>query len=178
MAQKTFDESGNESTYSIWNKIQAMFTDLYNNGSVGAGSNSTITGLTGVTSINNSSLAIIGASETLSGLQTAGSLKVDTGTKTATAAAGAATLNKSSGIVTSEALTTAAGSDYTLTLTNSTIAAGDVPMVQIDSNGTAGLPMCYSAKCTANTLTVIVRNTHASAAFNAAIKIQYVILKA
>ena len=127
-------------------------------------------------------LAVTGATTlaaaTSSGLVTAASFKLDTSTKTATASSGAATLNQSSGIVTSEALTTVAGSDYTLTLTNSTIAAGDLALVSIDSNGTTGLPLAYSAKCTSNTLTVIVRNIHASVAFNAAIKIGYAILKA
>lgn len=50
-------------------------------------------------------------------------LRVDDGTKTATATAGAATLNKAAGKVTTEALTTAAGANYTLTITNSTVAA-------------------------------------------------------
>src|SRR5688572_28761934 len=42
---------------------------------------------------------------------------------TATAVAGAATLSKQSGVITSEALTTAAGSGYTLTLTNTLVSA-------------------------------------------------------
>ena len=129
-----------------------------------------------------STLGITGATTaaaiTSSGLVTAATAKLDTGTKTATATAGAATLNKASGIVTSEALTTAAGATYTLTLTNSTIAAGDIPQVTLDSNGSAGIPIITSAKCTANTLTVIVTNIHASAALNAAIKFAYMILKA
>ena len=41
---------------------------------------------------------------------------------TATATSGAATLNEPVGAITSESLTTAAGSDYALTLTNNLIA--------------------------------------------------------
>ena len=146
--------------------------------SINAASNLTVGGNLAVTGTTALTGAATAAAVTSSGLVTVASAKLDTGTKTATASAGAATLNKSSGIITSEALTTAAGSDYTLTLTNSTVAAGDLALVSIDSNGTTGLPLAYSAKCTSNTLTVIVRNIHASAAFNAAIKIGYAILKA
>lgn len=158
MTQQLLDQTAQERLDVALAKINANFTDLYN--TFGGSANPSVTTLTA------------------SGLATEQSLKLDTGTKTATATSGAATLNKSSGIVTSEALTTAAGSTYTLTLTNSAIAAGDIPMVSIDSNGTAGIPSLTSAKCTANTLTVIVTNIHATAAFNAAIKIQFAILKA
>jgi hypothetical protein len=130
-----------------------------------------------VTSVTASG-QISGGTVISTGLATDGSLKLDTGTKTATATAGAATLNKSSGIVTSEALTTAAGSTYTLTLTNSAVAAGDIIMATIDSNGTAGIPHLTSVKSTANTITFIVTNIDGSAAFNAAIKIAFAVLKA
>lgn len=168
MALQLLDPTGQEREDYRLAKINAMFTELY--ASVG-------TGAAAVTSLTASG-AVAGATVTSTGLETAGSIKLDTGTKTATASGGAATLNKSSGIITSEALTTAAGSDYTLVLTNSVIAAGDNALVSVDSNGSAGLPLLYSAKCTSNTLTVIVRNAHASAAFNAAIKIGFAILKA
>jgi hypothetical protein len=179
MAQQILDPTGQEREDYRLAKINAMFTELY--ASVGTGAAS-VTSLTASGAVAGASLAatagITGATAVLSGLATDESLKLDTGTKTATASSGAATLNKSSGIITTEALTTAAGSDYTLVLTNSKIAAGDNALVSIDSNGSTGLPLLYSAKCTSNTLTVIVRNAHASAAFNAALKIGFAILKA
>lgn len=77
-----------------------------------------------------------------SGKTTTATFQLDTGIKTVTAVTGAATLNKASGKITSEALTTAAGASYTLTLTNSAIAAADTVYVSL-ANGTnsAGLPM-------------------------------------
>jgi hypothetical protein len=55
---------------------------------------------------------------------------------TATASAGAATLNAAgSGVITTESLTTSVGSDYTLTLTNNMIEAGDVVVAMV-GNGT------------------------------------------
>ena len=187
MAQQTLDQNENESPETFIGRLNAMFTELYT--SFGGATNPSVTTVTtsGNATIGGAlsaaSAAIAGAISGVttlvaSGLATVQSLKLDTGTKTVTASAGAATLNKSSGIVTSESLTTAAGSDYTLTLTNSSIAAGDVALVSVDSNGSTGFPVLYSSKTTSNTLTVIVRNAHASVAFNAAIKIAFAVLKA
>jgi hypothetical protein len=102
-------------------------------------------------------------------------LTVDSGTKTAMATAGAATLNKGSGIVTSEALTTAAGATYTLTITNSTIAATDLvfPSVELGT-ATTGTPAITTTTVVAGTITIIVQNIHASAALNGTIKISFV----
>jgi hypothetical protein len=181
--------------------VGASATSINSGSDLSVGGNLSVTGTTALTgaatltgAISAASAAITGAvtaasaaisgavtavtTIVTSGLATVQSLKLDTGTKTATATAGAATLNKSAGIVTSEALSTAAGSSYTLTLTNSTVAAGDLALVSIDSNGTAGTPQLLSAKCTSNTLTVIVKNVDASVALNAAIKIGFAILKA
>lgn len=105
-------------------------------------------------------------------------LQVDTGTKTATAASGAATLNKMSGVITSEALTTAAGADYTLTLTNSDIAAADLVFASVNLGaGTGGTPTVASVKPAAGSVTIVIQNIHASAAFNAAIQIPFLVVK-
>lgn len=103
---------------------------------------------------------------------------VDTGTKTATATAGAATLNKRAGVVTSESLTTAAGSDYTLTLTNSTIAATDIVLVSI-TNGTNTTAPIYVHTVTpgSGSVAIKVRNANGSAtALNGTIKIAYLVV--
>jgi hypothetical protein len=95
---------------------------------------------------------------------------------TATAVAGAATLNNRFGVVTSEAITTAAGSTYTLTLTNSEVQAGDIAMASVSLGaGSAGTPVVCGVTATAGQLKVVVQNVHASAAFNAAIKITYAV---
>lgn len=99
-------------------------------------------------------------------------------TKTATASAGAATLNSPSGVVTSEALTTAAAATYTLTLTNSCIAATDIVLVSVGlGTSNAGTPEFASATPAAGSLSVVVKNSHASNALNGTITISYVVIK-
>lgn len=99
-------------------------------------------------------------------------------TKTASASAGAATLNSPSGVVTSEALTTAAAATYTLTLTNSCVAAGDIVLASV-GNGTnsAGTPTMCSVTPAAGSVVVVVRNSHASAALNGTLTIAFTIVK-
>jgi hypothetical protein len=98
---------------------------------------------------------------------------------TATASAGAATLNAAgSGIVTSESLTTAAGSNYTLTLTNNMVAAADIVFATVQlGTSTTGEPMVESITPAANSVVILVRNNHGSAAFNGTIKIGFLVLK-
>lgn len=102
-------------------------------------------------------------------------IKVDSGTKTATAVAGAATLNKASGQITTESLTTAAAADYTLTVTDSAIAATDLVMAsfQLGTN-TTGTPVIRSVTPAAGSLVIKVYNAHASAAFNGTLVISFV----
>lgn len=106
------------------------------------------------------------------------SLAIDSGTKTAAATAGAATLSKSSGVITSEALTTAAGVVYTLTLTNTVIAATDQVFVSVGNgtNTTVG-PALVSVTPAAGSVVIVIRNTHASAALNGTIKVAFAVLK-
>jgi hypothetical protein len=100
------------------------------------------------------------------------------GTKTAAATAGAATLNKAAGTITSEALTTAAGSAYTLTITNSAIAAADQVMASV-SNGTntQGQLVVETVTPAAGSVVIVVRNRHSSEALNGTIKIAFVAIK-
>lgn len=95
--------------------------------------------------------------------------------QTALATTGAATLNAAKGKITSEALTTAAGSDYVLTLTDSAITA--VSNVQCScangTNTTEGMAI-NRVQASAGQLLVHVRNTHASAAWNGTIVISFV----
>lgn len=106
-----------------------------------------------------------------------GSLNADSGTATATA--GAATLNKMAGVVTSEALTTAAGAAYTLTLTDSAIAAADIVLSSVadGTNTTAGLQV-GEIKPAAGSCTIEVWNRHATVALNGTIKISFLVVKA
>jgi hypothetical protein len=105
-------------------------------------------------------------------------LHVDTGTKTASATAGAATLNKMSGVITSEALTTAAGADYTLTLSNTDIAAADVVLASCgNGTNTQGDLLLGEVQVSANQVIIKVRNGHATQAFNGTITIAFVVFK-
>ena len=96
---------------------------------------------------------------------------------TATATAGAATLSKQAGTVTSETLTTAAGSEYILTLTNTFVAAASVVLasVQNGSNTTAGAYVT-SVTPAAGSVVIKVKNGHASAALDGTIKIAFLVI--
>lgn len=99
---------------------------------------------------------------------------------TATSAAGAVTLADLIGIVTTEGLTTAQNALYTLTITNSRVAAADHVMVTIgNGTNTGGTPTLHTVTVTANTITIIVSNQHASAvAFNGTLKFYFEVIKA
>ena len=61
---------------------------------------------------------------------------LDVATGTATSTAGAATINAQTGLITTEALTTAAGATYTMTLTNAYISVNSLVFVTL-GKGTA-----------------------------------------
>lgn len=155
----------------------ATFTDLTAaNAPAGAG----ITALFASPPAIGGTAAAAGSFTTVtgSGLGTFASAKVDTGTKTAAASAGAATLNKSAGVITSEALTTAAGATYTLTLTDSTIAAADQVMASVAlGTATTGMPVVATVTPAAGSVVIVAQNIHASAALNGTIKIAFVVFK-
>ena len=98
-----------------------------------------------------------------------------TGGGTATATAGAATLAIRFGKITTEALTTAQDASYTLTITNTQIAATDHVFVSV-ANGTNSQGTTVVTKVTpaAGSLVIIVTNKHASAqALNGTLVISY-----
>ncbi len=99
------------------------------------------------------------------------------GSQTVTAAAGAATLNSLAGQITTEALTTAAAAEYTLTLTNNRIAAGDMVFASVDAASSAGTPGIGGCTVSAGQVIITVTNLHAANAFNAAIKINFFVVK-
>lgn len=103
---------------------------------------------------------------------------IDSGTKTATAVAGAATLNKGSGVVTTEALVTAAAASYTLTLTDTYITATDIVMVSVGyGTATTGEPAVHRVNPAAGSATIVIRNDAAAAAFNGTLRISYAVLR-
>lgn len=99
-------------------------------------------------------------------------------TKTASAVTGAATLNTGAGVITSEALTTGAGATYTLTLTNSVIAAADQVFASAQlGSATTGMPAITTVTPASGSAVIVAQNIHASAALNGTIKIAFVVLK-
>lgn len=93
---------------------------------------------------------------------------------TATAASGAATLANRHGKITSEALTTAAGANYTLTITNTQIAATDLVYASVAfGTSTTGDPGILRITPANGSVVIIVRNHHASAALNGTIVVSY-----
>lgn len=95
-----------------------------------------------------------------------------TNTGTATSTVHAATLNADSGTLTTESITTAAGSTYTFTLTNSKITAASKVFVSFQTAGT-GTPVLTGVVQGSGTCDIKITNVHATAAFNALFKIAF-----
>lgn len=98
--------------------------------------------------------------------------------KLATAAAGAATIDNYQGVITTEALTTAAAAVYTLTLTNPKIKATDIVNVTI-GNGTnsAGAPTLQTVTPAAGSAVIVVGNRHAANALNGTLIVMFSIFR-
>jgi len=176
MARQNLDGTGNEPWGVVFGKLNSMLTELY----------SSFAGATdpSVTTLTTSGAATIGGALTASstaavtGQVTAGALALDSGTKTASATTGAATLNKDAGVITSEALTTAAGAAYTLTLTNSSIAAADQVFASFaNGTNTQGTLSLGTVTPGSGSVVIKVNNIHASEALNGTIKIAFMVLK-
>ena len=93
---------------------------------------------------------------------------------TVTATAGAATKSEPAVKITSESLTTAAGSSYTLTLTNTLITVNSLVFANAylgtSTNGTPQVVNCTPAN---GSVVIVVKNIHATNAFNGTIKIDF-----
>jgi hypothetical protein len=86
------------------------------------------------------------------------------------------TLNKLSGAITMNAAALAAGTIVSFTLTNSTLAATDVLILNHISGGTPG-SYSLNARCAAGSATIDVRN-NTSGSLSEAIVIQFAVIKA
>ncbi len=86
------------------------------------------------------------------------------------------TLNTITGRVTTVAAATAAAAEDTFTVTNSTVTATDVVVVSTTYAGT-GLPLVYCSKVAAGSFDLTISNLAAATALNAALTINFVILK-
>ena len=99
---------------------------------------------------------------------------------TATASAGAATLSDLCGLITTEALTTAQNGIYTLTITNTKVAAGDLVFAHVyNGTNTQGTPVISRITPGSSSIVIKVNNLHASAeALNGTLKIGFMVVKA
>jgi len=87
------------------------------------------------------------------------------------------TINNGSGIITTAALSTAASTQQTITLTNNRVAVGDIVQCTVDRNGSTGAPVCASADVTAGQIVFNIANVSTAAALSTAIKIYFVVIK-
>ena len=100
-----------------------------------------------------------------------------TATATGTGATATATLSKKTGIITSEALTTAAAGTYTLTLTNTKIAASSVVLAEARMvSATTGTPLVTKVTAGSGSVVIVVTNIAAAAALNGTIEIVFEII--
>jgi hypothetical protein len=99
---------------------------------------------------------------------------------TATATAGAATLSDLFGLVTSESLTTAQNAIYTLTITNTKVAVGDLVFASVgNGTNTQGTPTITTINVAANSIEIKISNLHATAqALNGTLRIRFMVVKA
>ena len=99
------------------------------------------------------------------------------GITTGTAASGAVTVTGQLAVITTEALTTAAGADYTLTVTDTRIDAGCAVFVTVGNGTNTTVPyFAHSVAVSEDTAVILVRNAHASAALNGTLKITILVL--
>lgn len=97
--------------------------------------------------------------------------------KTGTATTGAATVHGVRCQVTSEALTTAAGTAYTLTLTNARIKAHSHVLASVrQGTGTQGLPVIATTAPADGLVVIAVLNGHATEALNGTIVIDCMVM--
>ena len=113
----------------------------------------------------------------------AGTISIDSGTKTATATGtggtSTATLNKASGKITTAALTTAAAATHVLTLTNSKIAAADIVLVTVGKGtATTGTLTVADVLPAAGSVAITIQNISGAAAVNGTLVISFVVVKA
>jgi hypothetical protein len=100
-----------------------------------------------------------------------------TATATGTGGTSTATLNRPVGVITTDAITTAAGATHVMTITNNRVAAGDIAHVTVvGGTFTAGIPVLKTVT-TANTITLSITNAAAAAAVNGNIKVAFAVYK-
>ena len=86
------------------------------------------------------------------------------------------TLNAPSGQITTVSTTLAAGDEAEFVVTNNTVGATSVVLVNIASTSSAGTPIAVVSRVAAGSFTVLLANLHASAALNNTLTLNFVVL--
>jgi len=96
--------------------------------------------------------------------------------RTATGSGAAVTCNGFAGTITTEALTTAAAAELSYTVTNSKVKSTSVVLVSVanGTNTTVGAGIC-SVTPASGSFVVVLTNSHASAALDGTLKINFVV---
>lgn len=100
-----------------------------------------------------------------------------TATASGTSGTSTVTLSKTLGVITTDAITTAAAADHVMTVTNTTVTASSVIVASINKNASTGWPVITSIEPGSGSFVIRITNMHASAAFNAALKIAFQVVK-
>jgi hypothetical protein len=112
---------------------------------------------------------------TRAAMQKKGLLAADSG-NTATSSAGAVTLSKTRGIITTEALTTAGLAAYTLTVTNTLVTTSSIISVEAENGtNTQGTVIKGTVTPGSGSFVVLVQNVHATQALNGTLKLRFVL---
>lgn len=86
------------------------------------------------------------------------------------------TLHALTGRITTVSATTGAGAESTFTVTNSKVSSTDVVVVTATYSGT-GTPMVFCSNVSSGSFNITITNLHATAALNASLNINFVVLK-
>jgi hypothetical protein len=97
---------------------------------------------------------------------------------TATLSSNAATITKYAAQITSEALTTAAGSSQAFAITLSGVSATDLAFVQFVGGSNTRYNLQFRAACTTDTVTVTLTNTEPTNAVNGTVIFNLWVVKA
>jgi hypothetical protein len=100
-----------------------------------------------------------------------------TATATGTGGTSTVTLSKPLGVITTGAITTAAAADHVMTVTATGVTSASVIQVTVNKNGSTGWPVITSVEPGTDSYVIRITNAHASAAFNAALKLMVHIVK-
>lgn len=95
---------------------------------------------------------------------------------TGTEASNAVTISHQSGVITTSSLTTAAGSTYAITLTNTKIATSSVVLVSLMGGSNTTLGVQLSATAASGSSVITIANINAASALNGTLLIGFTVL--